>query len=50
MTSPNGEDYLYVFFNRMSGLYALMPYRLIEQEISNVLPAMDFRCFRMVTW
>jgi len=32
--SPNGEDFLYVFFNRMSGMYVLMPYRLIEQEVS----------------
>jgi hypothetical protein len=45
MTSPNGEDYLYVFFNRMSGLYALMPYRLIEQEISERIACHGFSLF-----
>ncbi|MBR90871.1 MAG: AAA family ATPase, partial [Verrucomicrobiales bacterium] len=45
VTSPNGEDYLYVFFNRMSGLYALMPYRLIEQEVSERIACNGFSLF-----
>lgn len=31
--APNGEDYLYVFYNRESGIYALLPYNLIEQKV-----------------
>ena len=43
--SPNGEDFLYVFFNRMTGLYALMPYRLIEQEITERITCNGFSLF-----
>ena len=45
MPSPNGEDFLYVFFNRMSGLYALMPYRLIEQEVTERITCNGFSLF-----
>ena len=45
IASPNGEDYLYVFFNRMSGLYALMPYRLIEQTVSERIACNGFSLF-----
>ncbi len=31
--SPNGEDYLYVFYNRKTGVYVLLPYNLIEQRV-----------------
>jgi hypothetical protein len=31
--APNGEDYLYVFYNRVSGTYALLPYNLISQQV-----------------
>ena len=31
LTSPNGEDYLYVFYNRASGTYVLLPYNIIDQ-------------------
>jgi hypothetical protein len=31
--APNGEDYLYVFYNRRSGAYVLMSYNLIEQRV-----------------
>ena len=43
--SPNGEDYLYVFFNRMNGFYALMPYRLIEQEVSERIACNGYSLF-----
>ena len=33
ITSPNGEDYLYVFYAPESGLYNLMSYNVISQEI-----------------
>jgi len=34
LDSPNGEDYLYIFHNRESGVYVLLSYNLIEQKIS----------------
>ena len=33
ITAPNGEDYLYVFYNRESGTYVLLPYNLIRQQV-----------------
>ncbi|MCH2202900.1 MAG: DNA repair ATPase [Fuerstiella sp.] len=35
--APNGEDYLFVFYNRESGIYVLLQYNLIEQKIQNPL-------------
>ncbi|MBE0535295.1 MAG: DNA repair ATPase [Phycisphaerae bacterium] len=37
MTSPNGEDFLYVFYNHPNGVYVLLPYNLIEQQMSTPL-------------
>ena len=34
IASPNGEDYLYVFYNRDSGVYILLSYNIIEQQIN----------------
>ena len=45
MQSPNGEDTLYVFFNRLEGLYALMPYRLIQQEVPERITCSGFSLF-----
>lgn len=33
IASPNGEDQLYVFFQKSTGLYLLLSYNLIEQEV-----------------
>ncbi len=33
IASPNGEDYLYVFYSAQEGLYNLMSYNIITQEI-----------------
>ncbi|MFZ5830518.1 MAG: DNA repair ATPase [Planctomycetota bacterium] len=33
IAAPNGEDFLYVFFNRIEGVYVLLPYNLIEQQV-----------------
>ena len=33
IASPNGEDYLYVFFNKEFGIYLLLSYNLISQKI-----------------
>ena len=34
IASPNGEDYLYIFYNRDSGVYILLSYNIIEQQAS----------------
>ncbi|KAA1247459.1 DNA repair ATPase [Aquimarina sp. RZ0] len=33
ISSPNGEDFLYVFYESKKGLYTLMSYNVIEQEV-----------------
>ena len=33
LDAPNGEDYLYVFYNTDSGTYVLLRYNLIEQKV-----------------
>ena len=33
ISSSNGEDYLYVFYNRLDGDYVLLPYNLITQGV-----------------
>ena len=43
--APNGEDVLYVFYNRLSGDYALMPYRLIAQKIDERIGCNGFSLF-----
>lgn len=34
IASPNGEDFLYVFYNRNTGTYVLLSYNLIEQKVA----------------
>lgn len=43
--APNGEDVLYVFYNRVSGDYALMPYRLIQQKVDERISCHGFSLF-----
>ena len=33
LAAPNGEDYLYVFYNQHTGVYVLLRYNLIEQQV-----------------
>ncbi|MET1258584.1 DNA repair ATPase [Flagellimonas sp. DF-77] len=33
VSSPNGEDFLYVFYESETGVYVLMSYNVIEQEV-----------------
>ena len=33
ISSPNGEDFMYVFYESTKGVYVLMPYNIIEQEV-----------------
>ena len=43
--APNGEDVLYVFYNRLTGDYVLMPYRLIAQKVEERISCHGFTLF-----
>jgi hypothetical protein len=43
--APNGEDTLYIFFNRETGQYVLMPYRLIPQKVEERITCNGFSLF-----
>ncbi len=45
IASPNGEDYLYVFYNRVKGLYLLLSYNLIEQQIGTPIYCHGYSIF-----
>ncbi|MCF7973179.1 MAG: DNA repair ATPase [Phycisphaerae bacterium] len=44
--SPNGEDYLYIFYNRESGVYVLLSYNLIEQKIATPVVCNGYSFFQ----
>ncbi len=43
--APNGEDFLYVFYQRSLGIYQLMPYHLINQKVENPIEANGYALF-----
>ncbi len=43
--APNGEDYLYVFYNRLQGIYLLLNYNLISQSVESPLICHGFSIF-----
>lgn len=43
--SPNGEDYLYAFYQRQSGVFILLPYNLIEQKVATPIVCNGFSLF-----
>ncbi len=43
--APNGEDSLYVFYNRATGEYVLLPYRLIAQRVEERIVCHGFSLF-----
>jgi len=45
VASPNGEDFLYVFYNRLSGVYVLLQYNLIEQKVETPIVCHGFTLF-----
>jgi hypothetical protein len=45
LQAPNGEDSLYVFYNRLEGDYVLMPYRLIPQKVEERISCNGFSIF-----
>ncbi len=42
ISSPNGEDFLYVFYQSKKGLYTLMSYNVIEQEVKTPIVCNGF--------
>lgn len=45
ITSPNGEDYLYIFYNRQNGLYLLLQYNLILQKVGTPITCHGYSIF-----
>lgn len=45
IASPNGEDYLYVFYSNDSGAYVLLSYNVIEQQVSTPVVCHGFSYF-----
>ncbi len=45
ITSLNGEDYLYIFYNRQHGIFLLLNYNLISQQAENPITCHGFTIF-----
>lgn len=45
IASPNGEDYLYVFYNQSTGTYLMLSYNLIEQTVETPIVCHGFTIF-----
>ncbi len=45
IASPNGEDHLYVFYNRDSGDYVLLAYNMISQKVETPILCSGFSFF-----
>jgi hypothetical protein len=45
IAAPNGEDHLYVFYNRASGDYVLMSYNLIDQQVDTPITCHGYSVF-----
>ena len=45
ISSPNGEDYLFVFYSKTSSTYVLLPYNMIEQKVETPIHCNGFSIF-----
>ncbi len=45
IVSPNGEDYLYVFYDKKKGIYVLLHYNVIQQEVATPILCSGFTLF-----
>jgi hypothetical protein len=43
--SSNGEDFLFVFYNRLSGVYILLSYNIISQKVENPIICNGYTLF-----
>ena len=46
IAAPNGEDFLYVFYNKVAGTYLLLTYNLIEQTIHKPIVCHGYSIFK----
>ncbi|MCB1233977.1 MAG: DNA repair ATPase, partial [Verrucomicrobiae bacterium] len=46
VASPNGEDHLYVFYNRLTGVYVLMAYNIITRRVETPIVCHGYSVFR----
>ena len=46
ISAPNGEDFLYVFYNKFAGTYLLLSYNLIEQTIDKPIICHGYSIFK----
>jgi hypothetical protein len=44
--AANGEDHLYIFFNRLSGLYILLSYNVIQETVSTPIICNGYSLFQ----
>ncbi len=45
IASANGEDFLFVFYNKMSGVYILLSYNIISQKVENPIVCNGYTLF-----
>ncbi|MDG2014599.1 MAG: DNA repair ATPase, partial [Pirellulaceae bacterium] len=45
ITSPNGEDFLFVFYSVKSSTYVLLPYNMIEQQVETPIHCNGYSIF-----
>lgn len=43
--SPNGEDFLYIFYNNQKGIYVLLHYNIIEQKVTTPIICHGYTLF-----
>lgn len=45
LSSPNGEDFLYIFYNRFKGAYVILHYNIIAQKVETPIYCQGFTIF-----
>ncbi|MEL6134046.1 MAG: DNA repair ATPase, partial [Bacteroidota bacterium] len=45
ISSSNGEDYLYIFYNQQVGMYVLLPYNIVAQSVDTPIICSGFSIF-----
>ena len=46
INAPNGEDFLYVFYNQKDAVYVLLHYNLIKQEVDTPIICHGYACMK----
>lgn len=46
LLAPNGEDFMYIFYNQVSGDYVLLSYNLIAQQVETPISCNGYSFFR----